>query len=225
MRLIDRIGTWWRRIRKKEAPLISVVLLLRTPIRLTDELLHATIARAWGRGVRTEQNEHVVNKPPICFIKFESIILLVNNVAKPYVTEEYKREHASQEFREKRQLKAVVEHRAFFTVDLMHPENPGRQVKQDCYRRMRSLAAEFVDDNCMAVSLPETGHLRPYDAELKRALQSDDPLAALDRWEQVPVIMLEEEDGRLTAATEEARNRWPEFAQAFRSVKRASCSL
>jgi len=216
MSLLKRIKSWARLGRKKEAPLISVVLLLRTRVHVTDELLHGAIANAWGRDIRKEDNEYVVNKPPICFVKFEDMVLLINNVGKPYVTEEYRHQHASSEFREKRQLRAVMEHRAFFTVDLMHPKDPTRGVKQECYRRICSLAAEFVDDNCMAASFPETGHLRPYDAELKNALKSDSPLKAVTQWEQVPVIMMEEDDAKLRAAAEEARRRWPEFVAAFR---------
>src|SRR6266567_5314799 len=41
MSLIDRIKSWDRLGRKKEAPLISVVLLLREHIHLADELLHS----------------------------------------------------------------------------------------------------------------------------------------------------------------------------------------
>jgi uncharacterized protein YegJ (DUF2314 family) len=109
-----------------------------------------------------------------------------------------------------------MEHRAFFTVDLMHPKEPSRSVKQNCYRRMCALAAEFVDDDCMAASFPETGHFRPYDSELKNALKSDQPLDALTHWQEVPVITMEEDDARLRAAAEEARSRWPEFVAAFR---------
>ena len=215
MSLIERIRSW-ARLGKKEAPLISVVLLLRNRLHLTDELLHGAIVRAWGRDLHEEDNECATYKAPVCFVKFEDMVLLINNVGKPYVTEEYRRQEASQEFREKRQLNAVMEHRAFFTVDLMHPENPRRSVKRNCYRRMCSLAAEFVDENCMAVSLPETGDLRPYDPEVKQALKSDHPLDAIARWEQIPVIMMEEDDAKLRAATEEARSRWPEFVSAFR---------
>ncbi|PYV68279.1 MAG: hypothetical protein DMG96_36850 [Acidobacteria bacterium] len=219
MSLIDRIKSWARLGRKKETPLISVVLLLRERIHLADELLHSAIVKAWGRDVREEDKEYVVNKPPVCFVKFEDIVLLINNVGKPYVTEEYKQRQASEEFREKRQLNAVMEHRAFFTVDLMHPKDPGGSVKQNCYRRMCALAAEFVDANCMAASFPETGHFRPYDGELKNVLRSDHPLKAVTQWEQVPVVMIEEDDAKLRGATEEARKRWPEFVAAFRERK------
>jgi uncharacterized protein YegJ (DUF2314 family) len=216
MSLINRIKSLTRVGRKKETPLISVVLLLRNRLDLTDELLHRAITSAWGRDISKEDKEYVVNKAPICFVKFEDMVLLINNAGKPYVTEEYKKEQASREFKEKRQLKAVMEHRAFFTVDLMHPKDPARTIKQACYRRMCALAAEFVDDNCMAASFPETGHFRPYDAELKNALKSERPLEAVEQWEQVPVIMIEEDDARIQAATEEARSRWPEFVGAFR---------
>lgn len=202
---------------KTEPPLISVVLLFSERVQLTDALLHAAISRAWGRDIRKADNEYVVNKPPVCFIKFEDMIFLLNNVGKPYVSEDYRRTQASQEFKEKRKLKAVMEHKAFFTVDLMHPKNPGRKLKQRCYRRMCALAAEFVDDDCMAASFPETGQFRPFDTELKDALKADNPLKAVAGRVDVPVIMIEEDDPKLQAATEQARRRWPEFVKAFRN--------
>lgn len=216
MHLIQRFNAWLKLDRKKEAPLISVVLLVRERLQLTENLLHAAVVKAWGRDVRKEANEYIVVKPPICFVRFEEMILLINNVGKPYVTEDYKQNHARQEFREKRQLNAVLEHRAFFTVDLMQPKNPRRKVKAACYQKMCRLAAEFVDGNCMAASFPETGQLRPYDSELENALKSDDPLRAVSQWEYVPVVMVEDSEAKLEAATDEARSRWPEFVEAFR---------
>jgi uncharacterized protein YegJ (DUF2314 family) len=217
MSLIERIKSWLRLGRKSEDPLISVVLVFRNPIRLTDERLHRAIVSAWGRDTRKDADEYVVNKPPIGFIKFEGMLLQINNVGRPYCTEEYRKHQAAEEFKEMRQLKVVLEHRAFFTVDLMHPKNPKRTVKQECYRRMCSLAAEFVDDNCMGTSFPETGHLRPYDVGLKDALRNDRPLEAITEWERVPVILIDEDESKLRAATEEARRRWPEFVGAFHS--------
>ena len=201
---------------KRQPPLISVVLLLRDKIPVTDDQLHAAINRAWGREICKVDNEYLVNKPPVCFVKFEDMIFLINNIGKPYVSEEYRRTQAVQEFKEKRQLKAIMEHKAFFTVDLLHPKDPGRKLKQQCYRRMCTLAAEFVDDNCVAASFPETGQLRPYDTELKVALKSDNPLKAVAQWVDVPVIMIKEDDPKLQAARETARTRWPEFVDAFR---------
>lgn len=218
MSFVDRIRSWAGLDQRKD-PLISVVLLLREPFSLTDERLRSAITKAWGRDTQSDKNEYVVNKPPICFVKFENMVLLLNNVGKPYVTQEYRQSQATKEFKEKRQLNAVMQHKAFFTVDLIDPKNPGRKLKQICYQHMCALAAAFVDDNCMAASFPETGQFRPFDSDLKNALKAEDPLKAAARWMDVPVVMMEEDDPKLQAASEEAQSRWPEFVEAFRNRK------
>jgi uncharacterized protein YegJ (DUF2314 family) len=197
-----------------EPPLISVVLQFRNPISLADEVLHAAIVRAWGRDVRKDLNEHVVNKTSICVIKFEGMLLLLSNAQKPYCPAEYL-EEALKEFRELRQKQVAREHKAFLAIDLQSPKAPRKPIKNDCYRRMCRLAAEFVDDDCMGVYFPETGHLRPYDAEIKDALRSDRPLEEITKWGQAPVVLIEDDDPRLQTAVAEARRRWPDFVEAF----------
>lgn len=214
MPIIQRLKSWLG-ASKEEDPLISVVLLLKSPMQLTDQRLSEAIVEAWGRDLREEANEYFVNKPPVIVIRFGEFMLLINNAARPYVSEEYRKDKASAEFKELRQRKVVMEHQAFFTVDLMHPRSPGPRMKLSAYRQMCSLAAQFLDDGCLGVSFPETGYLRPYDNQVKTALQSDDPLAGISRTNEVPVVSASADDAALLAAASEARDRWPEFASAF----------
>lgn len=201
-------------IRPKELPFISVVLHFRRPIKLPEEDVHAAIRCAWGRDVRKDLNEYVASKPPICFVKFEGMLLLLSNVGKPYCPPEIL-EQALAEFSEVRQQEVVREHKGFLTIDLHHPKDPGKKEKVECYRRMCRLAAEFVDSNCMGVYLPEIGHMRPYDPEVVSALTSKQPLEEIQRWRQPPVMLIEDDDPRLVVAVAEARRRWPEFVMAF----------
>jgi len=197
-----------------EPPLISVVLHFRQPITLPDELLRTAITRAWGRDVRKDLNEHIVNRAPICFVKFDGMVLLLSNAAKPYCPAEYL-EQALSEFPEMRQKKIVKEHKAFLAIDLQDPRAPRKSVKDQCYRRMCRLAAEFVDDNCMGVYFPETGHLRPNDTQVKSALSGDRPLQEMTEWGEPPVVLIEDHDPRLQEAVTQARRRWTDFVQAF----------
>jgi hypothetical protein len=164
-----------------KAPLISVVLHFRRPRALSDQDVQAAVTRAWGRDVRKELNEHIVSRPPISFVKFDGIFLMLSNVSKPYCPAKYL-EQALKEFPELRQKKVVKEHKAFLSIDLQNPKAPRRSVKDDCYRRMCRLAAEFVDESCLGVYFPETAHLRPNDREVKNALRSDRPLKEITNW-------------------------------------------
>lgn len=201
-------------VKPKEPPFISVVLHFRKPISLPTETIHAAIRRAWGRDVRKDLNEHVVGKPPICFVKFEGMLLLLSNVQKPYCAPEIL-EQALADFPEVRQRQVVREHKGFLAIDLHAPKDPGRKEKLECYRCMCRLAAEFVDYNCMGVYLPEIGHMRPYDVDIISALRSEQPLEEIQEWGQPPVMLIEDDDPRLKAAVAEAHRRWPEFVMAF----------
>jgi uncharacterized protein YegJ (DUF2314 family) len=202
------------RLPPKVSPLISVVLHFRRPMNLSDEAIHSAIEHAWKRDIREDLNEHVVNKPPICFVKFDGMMVMLSSVHKPYCPVE-NLDQALAEFPEMRQKKIIREHRAFLAIDLLYPENPTKTMKQECYRRMCLLAADFVDDNCMGIYLPEIGHMRPFDADVISALRSDKPLEEIQKWGEGPVMMIEEDDPRLMGLVAEARRRWPEFVQAF----------
>jgi uncharacterized protein YegJ (DUF2314 family) len=181
---------------------------------LPDETLHAAIIRAWGRDVRKDLNEHIVNRAPMCFVKFDGMTLLLSNVSKPYCPAEYL-EQALSEFPEMRQKAVVKEHKAFLLIDLQGPKALRKSVKDECYRRMCRLAAEFVDDNCLGVCIPETGPMRPFDDDVANALRSERPLQEIEKWGTPPVIPIEDDDPRLRETVAEARRRWPEFLQAF----------
>ncbi len=202
------------RLPPAEPPLISVVLQFRQPMLLPEEALHAAVTRAWGRDTREDLNEHIVNRPPICFVKFDGMMLALSNAKRPYCPPELLDEALS-EFPEMRQKKVVKEHRAFLAIDLQYPKAPRKSEKNDCYRRMCRFAAEFVDANCMGVYLPETRHMRPYDEDVVKALRSERPLQELENWGNPPMSPIENDDPRLLAAVAEARLRWPEFLLAF----------
>ena len=177
MSIVQRIKAALK-IAPSKPELISIVLHFRHPAPLSEAQLHEAVRRAWGRDVSPDLNEHIVNKPPICFVKFSRMVLLLSSGSKPYCPPQYL-EQALAQFPEERQKAVARDHKAFLTIDLLNPKRPTREEKERCYRQMGRLAAELVDDNCMGVYVPETGHMRPFDGELTAALRSDQPLKAL----------------------------------------------
>ena len=148
---------------------------------LPSDALHAAVAHAWGRDTREDLKESIVNRPPISFVKFEGIMLMLTNGTKPYCPDEYLEEAVAQ-FPDERQKRVAREHKAFLTIDLLGPKNPTKAIKNDCYHRMAHLASEFVDANCLGVYIPENGYMRPYDDQIIEALRSDCPLRELEKW-------------------------------------------
>lgn len=201
--------------KKHESPLVSVVLLLRNPVPLSKTRIDSAVVEAWGRDPQTDKNEWVVYESRNGMIRFNDVILLTNNISTPYGSADF-REKAIAEIKDLRQRKAVLEHRAWLSVDLMHPKDASPNAKQACYRQMCSLAASLMDDNCLAVSFPETGQFRVYDDYLNTALRSENPLEAVKRGTLVPVLSVEEENSELRATEQQARRHWPEFVEAFR---------
>jgi uncharacterized protein YegJ (DUF2314 family) len=197
-----------------ESVLISIVLYFRRPVSLSRNEIHSAIVRAWGRAVSEDLKENIALLGPICFVNFDGMSLHLTNAANPYCPAKFLQQ-ALAEFPEMRQQKVVREHKAFLTIDLMRPKNPAKDVKEACYRRMARLAAEFADNNCLGVYVPETGHLRPYDDDVIKALRSDQPLKEIEDWGTPPVTVIDDDDPRLQGAVVEARRRWPEFVQAF----------
>jgi uncharacterized protein YegJ (DUF2314 family) len=196
---------------------ISVVLLLSKPSALDEPLLRETAARAWGRELDPSRNEFAVISGPLAMLSFERRMFHIICLAKPYFDDP---EAAARAANELRQQKAIREQVAWMSIDLLRPENPTPSEKDECYRRLCSFAAALLDESCLAVYLPEFGYFRVHDSTLREALVSNDPLNRLKDAEHVPVVPIESTDGELEEAVAEARRRWPEFVQAFRSRKK-----
>ena len=217
MAILDKIrSAFLIRPSSEEKPFISVVLFLRRPAALTEEMLREAAVRAWGREFRPEQNEYVVIQGPLGFITFEKRMIHTINSAQSYVDNP---EKEARPLKEMRQQKIMKEHKAWMSFDLLTPKNPAEPEKAECYRRICSLAAQFTDSLCIGVYFTEQGYLRPNDATLRECLTSEDPRKEIKNWENVPVISVESENADLKNAVAEARRRWPEFVQAFRNRK------
>ena len=195
---------------------ISVVLLLDKPATVTEDILRQSAARAWCRDLDPGRNEFIVINGPLCLITFEGRMFHLIRVPKPYFDDP---EAAARATKDMRQQKVIREQVAWMSVDLLQPQGPAGPEKKECYRRICSLAAELVDESCLAVHLPETGDFRVHDSALREALLSDDPRQQLQDAADSPVISAESDDAEMEEAIAEARRRWPEFVEAFRNKK------
>jgi hypothetical protein len=109
------------RAKSEEKPFISVVLLLRRPGALTQDMLYDAAVRAWGREFRAEDNECVLMEGALGIVTFENRMFHTINSAQPYVENP---ERMARELKEMRQQKVMREHAAWMSVDLLQPENP-----------------------------------------------------------------------------------------------------
>lgn len=198
----------------EEEPVISLVALLTEPAFLEAPILAKAASDAWGVDVGTSEDENedafVVGESPHFLIKYEDHFLAVHNFDEPYFNEA---DEVVDETSELRIRHAVLEHRAWLSVDLIHGDDTGDH--QETYRVIGRLLAQLIDDDCLAVCSTEMQTIHPYHEELIDQLTGEDPLGTLREASFPPVLAVDEDDPRMHAAVKEARQRWPEFIAAF----------
>jgi uncharacterized protein YegJ (DUF2314 family) len=85
----------------------------------------------------------------------------------------------------------------------------------DIYRHLAKLFSEFLDENTLLIFIPELNRGFPFNGEVGRALQSDDPLAAIQEIVTVPIVQVSGDDSLLQEAVAKAKSEWPRFIDAF----------
>jgi uncharacterized protein YegJ (DUF2314 family) len=199
-------------------PLISLVLLLREPRYLDAEMLARQASAAWDKKISTDDSEgndgFVAGESPAFILHLGEFFFLVNNFSTPYVDDP---EAAAKEMADLRLSKAMAEHRAWLSVDMLG-EAEGEMLAK-AYRHIGKLIAALADTECLAIYSPATSRLNVYDAALDEQLRGPDPLKLFAEPTFVPVVTVPDDDPRMQAAVDEARRRWPEFVAAFEKRK------
>jgi uncharacterized protein YegJ (DUF2314 family) len=203
----------------------SIVLLLRQAKRLDVHLLSEVLQHVTGWPFRTidgdtpsdqkNRNEPagsfwVAGGSPHFIIQANGVTYLVHNASSPYCDTA---EEAAEEVQELRLRRAIRDHRAWLSMDVLHPE----QANSETYRIIVGVLARFSDSDCLAVYHPPSNRFTFSLRGKGAAQQAPDPVGALFEMEDnVPVLPIDD-DPRLEAAEQEARRRSPEFEKAFRA--------
>jgi uncharacterized protein YegJ (DUF2314 family) len=195
-----------------EASLISVVFFMAKRMEFTEDELRTVIVKAIGREPIDSQKEIIVTESPTSFIRVEGQVYMIHRFSRIYVDDV---DQAVAETPDPVGKQAIREHKAWCSIDLNWPQNPGGKEKAGFYKRMLRIAAELLNSDCLAIYLPETGKLIPVDDGTKSVLQGDNAFDELNAYQPDPVISMKDDDALLEAAAQEARKRWPEFARAF----------
>lgn len=203
--------------------MISLVQLLREPRYLDAQILASLASRAWDRAVTASVEEQDNNRPmakgdpcvigesPNFIVMCDGLFLSILNVAAPYVPDVQAAANSTNNLRIRQPL---IEHRAWLSIDVLGGEHDPESLAR-AYRYIGKLQAELIDENCLAIFLPDRSRLYPMEPGMEAKLRADDPLAALEEHLQIPVIPVADDDPRMRAAVDEARRRWPQFVRAF----------
>ncbi len=208
--------------RRNITPIVSFVLLLREPRPLTIGDLAATVRRALGIEIWTGFDEprgdnYILEEvEPSYIVQLKERTFRVTNSPTPYLSES---EWTAVEIAEPRLRRAVVEHRAWLSVNLLRGDWKGYVLDPDevhaAYRIIGPLVAELADDVALVLIEHETGRMNVYGPALDAELRGPDPRHALIVPAHILAPAIKDDDPRMIAAVEEARDRWSEFVDAF----------
>ncbi len=214
--------------------LISLVILQRSPKYLEPIVLARIVESAWGGRYKVggigEHEESTADLPlgdqparphSDGFVTGESPLLVVNSHDKMYMVHNYsvpywdEMESLCDEIQELRLLKAVMEHSAWVSVDLIVPLDANRST-DDEYRRIARLILELSDEDTLALYRPQTSQITVWSDELAARLETPH-LDSLFRSENAPVVRVSGDEPEMQEAIAKAKERWPEFVERFKA--------
>jgi len=200
-----------------ETRLISFVALLAEPVQLESHTVARLASEAWNADLSAEEETgadgFVVGSPTTIFIRYRNRMFFVNMFDRPYVDEV---DEVSSKITDMRLSSLFARHKAWISCDAtdITPDSPDSEVRE-AYRMCGWLMSKLVDDNTLALLIPDQERIYPSGEKLEELLQSKDPFAAVTEEGYAPVVAVDGEDPRMQAAVDEARRRWPEFVAAF----------
>src|SRR5262245_41366254 len=164
-----------RPARREDKPLIALVLFLDQPRELDSSYLCGIASRALGARFTDDQGDatdnFVAGSEPSFIVKYGDHFFLINTFDRPYMDDP---QEAAQSISELRLRKAIREHGAWLSVDLLGDYKAGDLAT--IYRTIGKLTAALADDDCLAIFAPATGQLNNFDEETREQLRGDDPL-------------------------------------------------
>ena len=213
------IGVYlWKRNRNGQGeaddePMIALVLMLRKPRYLDDRILRHIASDAFNiefDEIDEDAQEFVVGESPTFIVKVIGHMFLVHNFPIPYVDDV---EEMAESIPDLRIRKAVAEHTAWLSVDLVGA--PDEIDLKESYQHIGKLVSGLIDEDSLVIYATETGRVNVVDDELIAGLGGPDTLEIVEEVTNPPVISISDDDPRMLAAVAEAKRRWPEFVEAF----------
>lgn len=219
------------RLRRRAAgnddePMTSLVLLLSKSRYLEARVLAELASEVFeerfsfsdsesegGGDPEDESPAFVVGASPAFLLRCRHGSFLVNNFEIPYVADP---EDTAESIPDLRTRKAFTEHSAWLSVDLM-TLGEGQSERAAAYPWIAKLIAELAAEDTVAIYCPESNALYTYDEEMADKLRGPDPLEGIVEVVPLPVIQVADDDPRMQSAIQEARERWPEFLDAFQT--------
>lgn len=202
-----------------DSPLHAIVLLLEAPRAVTEAEATELVAGALGVEIDPDDPDAadwVIGEEHAFIVQVDGWRYLINVFDTPYVEDK----EAVAEGLEPDLAEAVLRHDAWLSVDLLFDiEGLDADEVGHVYQNLGRLAAALLDEDVTALYATYSGDLLPYDpaSETAALLTEMHPLLVIAgiTEEDPPIIQVEADDPRMLAAVATARERWPEFVEAF----------
>jgi uncharacterized protein YegJ (DUF2314 family) len=192
-----------------EKPMTSIVLLRSKPKALDDRILLEHLRDAWDEHRKLGEDElFVAGDGPIHIVKSPQGMWMIHNHASPY----FDGGNPAERMPELRLRKALEEHAAWISVDLMHGF-VGDLPPDIYYPYIFRLIRELADEDTLAILRPETGEINIWNDEVATRLGSMEPLEAFATPVHSPVISVSDQDPRMKDAVDEARGTFATFRE------------
>lgn len=210
-------------VRDEPESLVSLVFFLEDSREVTEQNIRDCVSHALDMDLAKSEKEgefFVVHYSPPTessgsnianyMVKIPEGVFSVMFSNRPYISDPVK--FARDSIRDKRLRTAVEKHRAWISVDLMDDD----VVSTDqAYGVIGKLLGAMSGPDCLALYCPEIQRCNEFDPSQIEMLMGGKPLSIFDEPTFEPVIEVPDDDPRMAAAEKTARDRWPEFVQAF----------
>ena len=196
--------------------MVSMVALFETLPFVDEAVLAAHIKSAWNLELQNDQAKEsfVVGSAPLFIIKAPHQMYAVNYVESNYFEN---LEEVLSDVTELRLSNAIRTHRAWISIDLV---SDSQQLDpEQHYWMICKLLRQMINEDCVALVLPDMMKLIPWNDNIANELVSGSPINKLSPSEP-PVTLIDNDNPKLVAAVAESRKRFPQFVAAFENHQR-----
>lgn len=109
-------------------------------------------------------------------------------------------------------------HEAWLSIDLLDKASSPETLAQ-AYQLIGKAVSALADDQTLALFCPQHSFINLWNESLEEQLCGPEPLKVFQQEVKAPIFGVGDDSG-IEQAIAEARERWPEFAKAFRNRKR-----
>ncbi len=209
-------------VREEPESLVSLVFFLEEPRDVTEANLRQCVSHALQVDLNEDDEDSeffvVQYSPPTAdvtpienfMVRIPQGVYSVMVSHRPYIANPS--QFARDSIRDKRLRTAVERHQAWISVDLMDDEVEDNDV---AYDTIGKLIGSMAGPDCLAIYCPEIQRCNEFEPSQIETLMSGSPLQIFDEPTFEPVIEVSDDDPRMAAAEKVARDRWPEFVEAF----------